>query len=81
MEFAACQDTDPDLFFPVGETGAALDQIERAKAVCRLCVVQQTCLEYSLNYRMEHGIWGGMAEDERRVLLRARLPERRMAEG
>ena len=30
---AACRDTDPDLFFPVGTTGHAIDQIESAKAV------------------------------------------------
>ena len=25
--FAACRDTDPDLFFPIGTTGPAVDQI------------------------------------------------------
>ena len=29
---AACRDTDPDLFFPVGTTGPALEQIAAAKA-------------------------------------------------
>ena len=29
---ASCRDTDPDLFFPVGTTGAALVQIDQAKA-------------------------------------------------
>ena len=32
---AICRDTDPDLFFPVGTTGPALVQIERAKAGLR----------------------------------------------
>ena len=27
---ASCRDTDPDLFFPIGTTGPALDQIEAA---------------------------------------------------
>ena len=35
---AACRDTDPDLFFPVGTTGPALEQIDAAKAVC--CAVR-----------------------------------------
>ena len=30
---AACRDKDPELFFPVGNTGAAYQQIEEAKAV------------------------------------------------
>ncbi|MGD0687735.1 MAG: WhiB family transcriptional regulator, partial [Streptosporangiaceae bacterium] len=36
---AACQDEDPELFFPIGNTGPALVQIEEAKAVCRRCPV------------------------------------------
>ena len=35
---AACRDKDPELFFPVGNTGAAYQQIEEAKAVCRTCM-------------------------------------------
>ena len=31
---AACLDKDPELFFPVGNTGPALLQIEEAKTVC-----------------------------------------------
>ena len=30
---SACRDTDPDLFFPVGTTGPAIEQIDNAKAV------------------------------------------------
>jgi WhiB family redox-sensing transcriptional regulator len=34
-EDAACRDADPDLFFPISTTGAALRQIEEAKRICR----------------------------------------------
>src|SRR5690625_5826766 len=34
---AACLTEDPELFFPIGNTGPALVQIEEAKAVCRRC--------------------------------------------
>jgi len=34
---AACRDEDPELFFPVGNSGPALLQISEAKAVCRRC--------------------------------------------
>ena len=36
---AICRDEDPELFFPIGNTGPALLQIEQAKAVCRRCPV------------------------------------------
>ena len=45
---AACLEKDPELFFPVGNTGPALLQIEEAKAVCRTCEVMDTCLQLSL---------------------------------
>ncbi|MDR1999539.1 MAG: WhiB family transcriptional regulator, partial [Frankiaceae bacterium] len=38
---AVCRDEDPELFFPIGNTGPALVQIEQAKAVCRRCEVSQ----------------------------------------
>jgi len=31
---AACTHTDPDLFFPIGTTGAAATQIDEAKQIC-----------------------------------------------
>jgi WhiB family redox-sensing transcriptional regulator len=79
---AACRDTDPDLFFPVGTTGQALQQIEDAKAVCAACPVQGPCLEFALATNQDSGIWGGTSEEERRRLRRiytARLKAARAA--
>lgn len=76
---AACLDEDPELFFPVGTTGPALDQVEEAKAVCRTCDVTEQCLEWALGTNQDAGVWGGMGEDERRTLRRARQRGRRMA--
>ena len=45
---AACLTADPELFFPVGNTGPAVDQIEKAKAVCARCTVTEMCLQYAL---------------------------------
>lgn len=67
---AICRDTDPDLFFPVGTTGLALVQIARAKEVCGECPVQVDCLDYALETNQDSGIWGGLSEEERRVLRR-----------
>lgn len=67
---AACRDEDPDLFFPIGSTGPALVQAEEAKAVCGRCPVREQCLRWALDNSQDSGVWGGMAEDERRALKR-----------
>ena len=76
-DLAACRDTDPDLFFPVGTTGPAIEQIDNAKAVCRQCEVQSLCLEYALTTNQDSGIWGGTSEEERRVLRRRYVARQR----
>jgi WhiB family transcriptional regulator, redox-sensing transcriptional regulator len=76
---AACLDEDPELFFPVGTTGPALEQVERAKQVCRSCAVIEQCLEWALDSNQDAGVWGGLSEDERRTLRRSRQRRRRMA--
>ena len=65
---ASCRDTSPELFFPIGTTGLALDQIDAAKQVCVECPVSSQCLEFALATNQEAGVWGGTTEDERRRL-------------
>ncbi|MEU6540974.1 WhiB family transcriptional regulator [Streptomyces sp. NPDC047000] len=65
-EHAACRTADPDELFV---EGAAQN---KAKAVCAGCLVRTECLAHALDNRIEHGIWGGMTERERRALLRRR---------
>lgn len=67
---AICKDEDPDLFFPIGDTGPALVQIEQAKNVCRRCPVTEECLRWALESGQDNGVWGGMSEIERRELKR-----------
>ncbi len=74
---AACRDTDPDLFFPVGSTGLALEQIESAKVVCEACASQADCLEFALATNQDSGVWGGTSEEERRHLRRRWVAEQR----
>ena len=66
----ACADEDPELFFPIGDTGPALLQIEEAKAVCRRCPLMETCLQSALERGEEAGVWGGLSERERHSLKR-----------
>jgi WhiB family redox-sensing transcriptional regulator len=67
---AACRDVDPVVFFPVGETGPAVQQIADAKAICRGCPVRLVCLQYALATHQDDGVWGGYDEAERRDLRR-----------
>jgi WhiB family redox-sensing transcriptional regulator len=67
---AACREEDPELFFPIGNTGPALLQIEEAKAVCMRCDVRDACLQWALDTGQDAGVWGGLSEDERRALRR-----------
>ncbi|WP_446677701.1 WhiB family transcriptional regulator, partial [Streptomyces galbus] len=44
---AACVGEDPELFFPVGSTGPALEDVAAAKRVCARCPVIADCLAYA----------------------------------
>ena len=74
---SACLDEDPELFFPIGNTGPAILQIEEAKQVCRRCEVREQCLAWALEAGQDHGVWGGLSEDERRALKRRNARARR----
>jgi WhiB family redox-sensing transcriptional regulator len=67
---ALCRDTSPELFFPVGTTGLALELVESAKAVCRRCPAQAQCLEFALTTHQDSGVWGAASEEQRRDLRR-----------
>jgi WhiB family redox-sensing transcriptional regulator len=68
---AHCIGEDPDLFFPIGTSDPALDQVEAAKAICGGCPVRADCLEWALVTCQDAGVWGGLDEEERRVIGRA----------
>ena len=74
---AACRSTEPDMFFPIGSTGSALDQIAAAKRVCAACEALNPCLEFALATNQESGVWGGTSEEERRKLRKQWLAARR----
>ena len=50
---AACLTVDPELFFPIGNTGPAIRQVAEAKAVCRECVVKGICLKWAIDNNQE----------------------------
>jgi WhiB family transcriptional regulator, redox-sensing transcriptional regulator len=69
----ACRALDPDLFFPIGDAGPDLRQIEQAKQICRTCPVCAPCRQWALRLRHVADVWGNTTEQERRA------PGRRLA--
>ncbi|MCX4580387.1 WhiB family transcriptional regulator [Streptomyces sp. NBC_01571] len=63
-ENSACGSADADELF------ADSPRQKRAKLICMGCPVRTECLAEALDERIEFGVWGGMTERERRVLLR-----------
>jgi hypothetical protein len=64
---AACQYTDPEVFFP--EKGGS---VRPAKKICAGCPVKDLCLEWALANDERFGIYGAKSERERRAIARAR---------
>jgi WhiB family redox-sensing transcriptional regulator len=67
MMHARCRGAKPTTFFPSDGLG-----VEFAQRLCTECEVRVDCLEYALRNRIEHGVWGGASERERRRILRRR---------
>lgn len=74
MSEGRCRDTDPAVFFPSDGIG-----VQSAQRICSDCPVKSPCLEYALANRVDHGVWGGTSERERRRILRGRRLSRLQA--
>lgn len=69
---AACRGPQAAVFFPPASFERKEDKLARearAKDICRTCPVRQPCLEYAVQIREPHGIWGGLSEAERRQFM------------
>ena len=68
----SCRGENTSLFFhPDGERGRARAQREmRAKEMCRSCPVITQCRSHALAVGEPYGIWGGLSESERELLLK-----------
>src|SRR5258707_15895370 len=62
---AACRSADPEMFFPISDSGPAREQTAQAKAICATCRVRRECLAFALRTGQMYGIWGGTTEYER----------------
>jgi len=67
MSVGNCADKPPSHFFPSDGVG-----VDAARRICADCPVKSECLEYALANRIDHGVWGGTSERERRRILKSR---------
>lgn len=65
-----CRLYAPSTFFPSDGVG-----VDRARKICASCPVLDQCLDYALDNQIEHGVWGGCSERERRRILKRRRTE------
>src|SRR5215475_2614241 len=70
MAVGNCREESPSLFFPSDGVG-----VEVARRICATCPVKSPCLEYALANGIDHGVWGGASERERRRIARRRRLE------
>lgn len=71
MALGNCRNYDPAVFFPSDGVG-----VDRARKICNSgCPVAGQCLSYALDNHIEHGVWGGCSERERRRILKRRKAE------
>jgi WhiB family redox-sensing transcriptional regulator len=67
MARGKCREMPPAMFFPSDGVG-----VDVARRICVDCEVRSPCLEYALANRIDHGVWGGASERERRRIARRR---------
>jgi WhiB family redox-sensing transcriptional regulator len=67
MAAGNCAHEPPATFFPSDGVG-----VEVARRICDGCPVKEPCLEHALAHRIDHGVWGGCSERERRRILKQR---------
>ena len=67
MQRGRCRDIPPSTFFPSDGVG-----VDVARRICADCPVKGPCLEYALENHVDHGVWGGCSERERRRILKRR---------
>ena len=75
MALGNCNNHPPSVFFPSDGVG-----VEAAKKICASCPVKDTCLDHALDMRIDHGVWGGASERQRRRILKSRRVAARAAQ-
>ena len=77
QEQGACRELPTEMFFhPDGERGPRRANREKnAKAVCATCPVIEACRQHALSVQEPYGIWGGLSEDDRQLIIERQARE------
>ena len=67
MARGACRTTSVDMF---PDDGAGVFE---AMAVCAECPVKGRCLDFALEHREQHGVWGGKSQRQRARMRSGRV--------
>jgi WhiB family transcriptional regulator, redox-sensing transcriptional regulator len=69
-EDARCRvEGNPESFYP---TMGSREAGQQAIAICRRCPVLELCRDWALDNRQKWGIWGGLTERQRRLIITQR---------
>lgn len=71
QQSGACRNDAAGDFYPPMHTERKHERLareRRAKAVCATCPVRADCLHHAIAVDERYGIWGGLNQDERRLL-------------
>lgn len=70
-EHAACRGVDTNMFFP------EQNMVSAVRMMCATCPVKQECLEYAIVNVIQHGVWGGLSERQRRKIRSKRFHQKK----
>jgi WhiB family redox-sensing transcriptional regulator len=67
---ANCKGVDKNVFFLEGNVPPleSRQRVAEAKSYCDACSVKKQCLEFALEYKEKHGIYGGATPQERMAM-------------
>jgi WhiB family redox-sensing transcriptional regulator len=76
--WAACQDENPEWWFPTAAAHTYIykREVKRAKDICASCPIIDDCLREAVREGHVHGVWGGTSEELRKWLRKPRPGEK-----
>lgn len=66
---AACKGMNTDVFFPKRGLASGMNSlaiVAKSRLICAGCTVRKECLNFALENRIQHGLYGGISPGDRR---------------
>ncbi len=74
LDDAACKGHNPEVWYVPTLPNPDRDVWVTARTICKPCPAREACLAYALDNEQgmetRHGMWGGLAPEERAALVR-----------